>query len=423
MQSNFLGTGVLLTCLLAAGAAFADHVTLSGSFDGSESMLAPMPGTCPFGADDSLGYRELGPVSVAATGDYHIVDAGNGIAVDVLISIYANDFNPADINANFVRFVDEGESLTLSAGTPYVLVVQHWCNNTTGTYGVAISGPGTITGTGVVKSPAHTLGSFASGDAIADFGNGPTRYDLNGPVQVERAGRHFYADLSLWQRTDMVLFVYAGAFDPANPALNRVGTLDDNATVDLQVGTDYYLVTVPFFTSSEGEWHYALFPPGPTTLNQALSGTWVNFDYLGQGVLMEVFQELNFVFLAWFTFDQAPAALKLQSAQAGSRTQAIGDTSQRWLTAYGNYAPGASSVDLIFENTTGGVFNALSPEQETDSSHGTGSLIVGDCARLRLDFELPSAPAAGSSDLERAAPDAVRDELCLELGVRPSPIE
>ncbi len=423
MQSNSLGKGVFLSCLLAAGAALADHVTLSGSFDGSESMLEPMPGTCPFGSDESLGYRELGPVSVATTGDYDVVDAGNGIAVDVLISIYANDFDPANINTNFVQSVDEGDSVTLSTDIPYILVVQHWCNNTTGTYGVAISGPGAITGTGVVTSPAHTLGSFATGDPIADFGNGVTRYDLNGPIQVPRTGRYFFADLSLWQRTDMVLFVYAGAFDPANPSQNRVGTLDDNGTVDLQSGTDYYFVAVPFFTNSQGEWHYALFPPGPTTINQAFSGAWVDFDFLGQGVLMEVFQDLNFVFLAWFTFDQAPAALQLESASPGSKTESIGGAGQRWLTAYGSYAPGASSVDLTFENTTGGVFNALSPQQETDTAHGTGSLIVDDCGHIRLDYNLPAAPTSGSNALERAAPDAFRDELCLELGVQPSPIE
>jgi hypothetical protein len=414
---------MIVACLFTAGAALADHVTLSGTFEGNEPTLSPLPGTCPFGGDAALGYREIGPVSVSVTGEYDIVDAGNGVAVDVLISIYANDFDPANINTNFVQFVDEGDTVTLSADTPYVLVVQHWCNNATGTYGVAVSGPGTITGTGVVNSPAHTLGSFTSGDPSADFGNGLGYYDLNGPIQVPRTGRYFFADLSIWQRTDMVLFVYAGAFDPANPDQNRVGTLDDNATVDLQAGTDYYLVSVPFFTNSEGEWHYALFPPGPTTINQAFSGAWVNFDFLGQGVLMEVFQDLNFVFLAWFTFDQAPAALKLQSASAGNKTESIGGASQRWLTAYGSYAPGASSVDLTFENTTGGVFNTLSSGQQTDTSHGTGSLIVDDCGHLTLDFDLPAAPAAGSNELERAAPDDFRDELCMELGVRPNPIE
>ncbi len=413
-----------VSLLFFAASSFANHVTLSGLFNGSESKIAPMPDTCglEFG-DDTLGYKVIGPVTVSSSGVYNVVDAGNAVAVDVLIRFYTGAFNPANISQNYVAnsSIDEGGQLSLTAGTSYTLVIQHWCNNRSGAYGVAISGPGTISGTGVVNSPAYTRGNFANSDGSADFGDGPTVYDVSGAVQVPETGRYFYSDLSIYNRIDMLLFVYQGSFNSSNTSQNLVGSADDAGYFDLVAGTTYYFVAVPWSNNDFGEWHFALFPPGAPGFNIFLGGAWYNRDTDGQGVLMEVFPSYNFVFLAWYTFENLPPMM--QSAEPPSKTEAIGDSAQRWFSAYGEFTPGTSSMELTYENTTGGAFNILINGQGKDLNYGTGALRVNDCNSVELDFNIPDAMVQGTNYLTRVAPDPITVAACEELGLQAGVIE
>jgi hypothetical protein len=411
--------------LFFSSAVFANHVTLSGLFDGTEPTLMPFNGTC--GGDDMLGYLEIGPIQVSSTGIYDIADAGDGVAVDVVIRIYDGTFDPQNVQVNIVgASIDIAEQIQLEANKQYVVVIQHWCFNQTGTYGVAFSGPGNITGIDVVVSPDYWLGQFALGDPMADFGFGNSNFDISGPIQFDKSGTYFFADLGWFLRTDLVLLVYEGAFNPSDPGQNMIAELDDAGFLQLETGKDYYFVTYPLYDNATGEWHFALFPPGKKTpINLFLDGAWNNPNTRGQGVLIDVLptaiEGTPFMFLAWFTFDEQPVTQKSDSGSG--KVLSVGDSSQRWLTAFGTYAEGMSEVALSFENTSGGVFNSEIPTPTQDSAYGTGTLIVEDCENLTLEFNIPSGPGQGSTHLERSATDPLKLSLCEVLSFRPGVIK
>lgn len=408
-----------------AGFAQANHVTLSGLFEGDEPSLPRYPESCTSG--DPLAYVEAGPVRVSSTGLYHIVDAGNFVAVDVTIQVYEGSFDPGNTSRNRILGIDEGEQVELTANQDYVFVLQHWCENRTGAWGVAISGSGQITGTGVVESPEYTIGNFTSSDPTADFGFGPAPYDLAGPVRFDEEGTYFYADLSIFRRVDMELLVYEGPFDPQNFQQNLVARLDDAGSLDIRTGRDYFFVTAPLFSDERGEWHYTLFPPGRVEINRFLSGLWVDEredpaagDY-AQGLFIEVFPSLEFVFGAWFTWDLADGAPSVEAIRDAA-PEALGATDQRWITAFGTYETGDTSMDISFENTTGGVFNASSPNIDRDSAYGTGTIISNGCRELVVEFDLPDAPTSGSTTFNRVEDEFVQ-EFCSIFGARPGVIE
>ena len=109
--------------LFFSSAVFANHVTLSGLFDGTEPTLTPFSGTC--GNDDMLGYLEIGPIQVSSTGIYNIVDAGDLVAVDVVIRIYDGTFDPQNIQTNIVgSSIDNAEQIQLEVNKQYVVVIS-----------------------------------------------------------------------------------------------------------------------------------------------------------------------------------------------------------------------------------------------------------------------------------------------------------
>ena len=417
-----------LSALLVSGVAYANHVTLSGLFDGMELQLSPFDGTCD-NPETYLGYQELGPIQVSSTGFYDVTDAGERVSVDVMARIYEGSFDPGNIQSNVIgSTIDIAGQVQLEAGKNYRVVIQHWCTNQAGVYGVAFSGPGEITGSGVVASPAYWLGEFKLDDASADFDfPAPINniYHVNGPIRFDESGVYYFADLGQPERVDVVLKVYEGGFNPADTSENEIVTLDDDGQVQLDTGKDYYFVTYPWFENVIGEWHYALFPPGTPSLNLFIDGAWNNSNTPGQGILIDVMPTIAggnpFVFLAWFTFDDPPAAVNKESAI--SETESVGDPTQRWLTAFGTHAQGVSKVDLSFENTFGGGFNSSYPTPTQDSTYGTGSLTINDCNSLTLEFDLPTGPGQGSVELQRSAVDLVKLELCNALGMQPGFIE
>lgn len=418
-----------LLALFFSSPVFANHVTLSGFFDGTELQLEPFNGTCD-NPENSLGYQELGPIQVSSTGLYDITDAGDRVAVDVVSRIYEGSFDPKNIESNIVgTSIDIAEQVSLDTGKNYIVVIQHWCINRAGAYGVAISGPGDITGTGIVASPDYWLGEFELNDPVAVF-DYPSAinsiYNINGPIQFDESGVYYFADLGQPQRTDLVLKIFEGGFNPADTSENEVITLDDEGQVQLDTGKDYYFVTYPWFEGVIGEWHFALFPPGAPSLNLFIDGAWNNENTSGQGILIDVLPTVlggnPFLFLAWFTFDDVATSIQQKEASS-SAIKSVGDPTQRWLTASGTYTEGASQVDLIFSNTSSGAFNASEPKPIQDNGYGTGTLTVNDCNNLTLAFDLPSGPGPGSIEFKRSAVDPLKLELCNDLGMQPGIID
>jgi len=405
--------------------AWAANQTVSGAFDGTESLMSAAPNSC----DSSLKrYRVAGTINVSSSGSYRVVDAGNwfpfylaegGIA-DSVIMIYAGSFNPASPASNRVASVDEYEDVELTSGTNYTLVVQHWCEEYNGAYAVVIAGgPGTVSGDGFA-SPGETIGNFDAGTPSAYFADvGATlRYRADAKTVSETSG-FFFVDL--WEETDgtpLLLRVYKDSFDPGNTETNLVYNSNGDfiGSFYLQAGVNYVIVLVEAIADSQ-HLQYVLYPSatGPATFNAGLNGSWVSPGIKAQGILMDVIPSFNFVFFAHFTFNDnvAAAATKgggstLQSSASGASTvQAdIGSADQRWFTAYGTIPASGTMMDINYENSSGGRFNAETPAATTDSFYGTGYVDAIACDHLVVNWSLPGG-VTDTLDYYKATQDTV----------------
>jgi len=419
----------LVTLFLFSASAYAANHTVSGVYDGTESLMSAAPNSC----DNSFKrYRVAGTITVSSSGSYRVVDAGNwfpfyltegGIA-DSVIMIYAGSFNPASPASNRVASVDEYEDVQLTSGTNYTLVVQHWCNEINGAYALVIQGgPGTVSGDGFT-SPAETIGNFDAGTPSAYFADvdATLQYRADAKTVSETVG--FYC-VDLWEETDgtpLLLRVYRDSFDPNNTETNLVYNSQGDfiGSFYLQAGVNYVFVLVAAVANSQ-HLQYLLYPTstGPALFNTGLNGSWVNPDIKAQGILMDVIPSFNFVFFAHFTFndDVVAAATKgggstLQSsASGGSTVQAdIGSADQRWLTAFGTIPSSGTMMDISYENSSGGRFNAETPVATTNSSYGTGYVDAIACDHLVVNWNLPGG-VTDTRDYYKATQDTVPDCL------------
>jgi hypothetical protein len=397
---------IILAALAATalpGTLWATNTVLSGIFDGSEARIAPLPGTCP-GAT-ALGYRAVSGIQVSASGSYSVVDAFNNLGVDVTALLYSGSFNPNAPQSNLLTAggIDEWDEVGLSSGTNYVLVVQHWCFNREGAWAVTFSGPGSVNSASAVSVPALTQGSFSGADPIADTDCGDSQYRQVGPVQVTRSGLYYYADISIYHAVDVCLQVYTAPFNPANPNANRVGDdMDDLGVVELQAGEDYYFVAQPFGDTDLGEYFFVFAPPAPFRITHAMAGGWFEPATAGQGFLMDVFDNANSMFLAWFTYD-------LERPGAGASAM-IGDPGHRWLTAQGPFSGDTAELDISW--TSGMIFDSGTPPF-SQTQDGSITVEFFDCYTGLVTYDLGSAGVQGQVPIQRLGNDAV--DLCQAL--------
>jgi hypothetical protein len=409
---------VMLSLLLAAPAfAQAANTVLAGTFDGSEPRGVPLRGTC--GGDDALAYQEAGTLQVSATGSYSVHDVLwlEGIkygGLDVSALIYAGDFSIDQPTANLITpgGIDYVTNVTLNAGTVYTLVVQQWCDNREGAWALYFHGPGTVTSERAVAVPALTEGTLTASDPTATTACGLGPYRQTGPVRVARSGTYHYSDESLFADVfDMCLQVFTAPFDPGNPAANRVATndlvdtsgafLDDVGTVELEAGQDYWFVAQPLDIDITGEYFFVLAPPAPFRISKALAGAWSDPETDGQGFLFDVFDNLNAMFMAWFTFDlERPV----------DATAQLGEPGHRWLVAVGPIDGAQAQLDVTLAQ--GGVFDAPQPPVDQSQVVGTVSIEFQDCISGTVDYSLTTPVVSGRIEIEPVA--GLRDhvELC-----------
>ncbi len=421
----------ILLCFCAAwlfsATAFANNVTLSGVFDGTESSMAATPGSCD---DTAKRFRVAATITVSKSALYTIVDAGNwfesllpqSFIADTVIVFYAGGFDSANPAANRVASVDEFEDVQLNAGTTYTVVVQHWCNEINGAFAVVIeAGQNTVSG-GVFTTPPQTIGNFNSSSPSAYFASidAVRRYRSDAKT-INVSGNYYFVDVG--EETgggSMSLRIYEGSFDPQNAETNLYYNSDPFFTgvftgvVSLQAGVTYVFVLVENFANTT-HLQYVLYPPGPFNFNPGLNGAWVAKDIAAQGILMEVLPSAGILFFAHFTFqDEALVAASkaaratLQSGAGGDPvTQAqIGADDQIWLTAYGNIPANGNRMTISYENSTGGRFNSETPKATTDSSYGTGFIDGITCDHLVINWNLPGG-VFDTRDYFKATQDAV----------------
>jgi hypothetical protein len=128
-------------------------------------------------------------------------------------------------------------------------------------------------------------------------------------------------------------------------------------------------------------------------INAGLSDAWYNPQTAGQGFFIIVFEELESIFLSWFTYD----------TEASGEDAQFGDAGHRWLTAFGKYSNNSATLEVV--STSNGVFDtATSVEQEVV---GTISLTFDDCESGQVDYDLSTIGLEGQIPIERIVSDLV----------------
>lgn len=387
--------------------AAATNSVLSGTFDGSESKIAALPGTCP-GAP-SLGYQAITNVRVGVSGNYVVADVFNFSGADLTVLLYNGNFNPNNPFNNLLTQggIDIADVVSLNSGSNYTMVVQHWCQPREGAWAVTFSGPGSVNSGLVVTPPDFTEGSFAANDPTANTECGNSHYQEVGPINVARSGTYYYTDISINYAVDVCLGIYSAPFNPGSPNANKVAgflQLDDFGSVELEAGRDYYFVTQVnnFSAVDTGEFFYVLAPPAPFSINHALAGGWYDPDTSGQGLVLDVFDKSNQMFAAWFTFD-------LQRPDSTVEAM-IGDPGHRWMTAQGAFEGDSATLPVYW--TSGMIFDSANPPPAVEQD-GTLTLQFEDCTSGTVSYDLGAAGVSGQFPVVRLANDA--QDLCESL--------
>jgi hypothetical protein len=401
--------------LLAAGSVFADNITISDHFPEAAPEIAASPVSCSQAIDQP--YFEAASITVSTTGDYEIADAGNLLGfsgtgqgiIDIVINIYEGNFDPENPAVNRIASIDEGQAIPLESGNAYILVIQPYCSDSDGVFGIVARGSGTISGAGFV-SDALTTGSHAPSDPTAVFpdGIGNHSYDVSPLVSVPRTGLYYVGDVGINFNAGIALLAYENSFNPANTATNLAGIATSAGSLLLDSGKFYVLVAVDI-NDLGGEWQFSLFPPGPTRFNESMRGAWVTPGVDGSGIMMEVGRQSSVLFFAWFTYPDAPV-VTLDSASGTRKAADIGSTDQRWLTGFGPIHSSSNVVDIRYENSTGGAFNSTEPKPATDSNYGLGTAEAVNCSQVDITYDLPGG-VAGATSMFRAIPDSLTECL------------
>lgn len=419
----------ILACLCLALATFSTSIaagnrTISGAFDGSETTMTAIPDSCD---NTPKKFIEAGSIQVNSTDIYQFTDIGaffpselpQASIADVAIMIYQGSFDSDSPLANRVGIISLTNDVALNAGTDYVVVVQHQCDEFVGPYGIVIEGPGSISGAGFNSLP-WTMGEFSAENPTAFFGGNlgiDSSYQATGPVTFPRTGNYYYYDVGpRLEHSFLTVWIYEDSFDPLDTQKNLVQALPlaPVAGVALEGGKSYVFVAINF-TEAEGPWQFALFPPGNLGFNSGLSAAWGTPGVEGAGILMEVFEQTGILFFAWFTYTDPLLVLNTQvQADAGiTRPQShLGSPEQIWLTGFGVLPQdGGNFMNIAFENASGGAFNVPSPEPEINSSYGTGWIELFSCTHFDLHFSLPGGQE-GTVPFNRLVGDGV--DYCLE---------
>ena len=135
----------------------------------------------------------------------------------------------------------------------------------------------------------------------------------------------------------------------------------------------------------------------PFQINAGISDAWYDPATDGQGFFIVVWEESQYIFLSWFTFDTERPA---EDAMA-----ALGDPGHRWLTAQGPYQDNTAELEIYV--TTGGVFDSDDPAAGTQMVDGSIDIQWMDCGQGLLSYEIPTMSLAGDIPIQRIVDDNV----------------
>lgn len=137
---------------------------------------------------------------------------------------------------------------------------------------------------------------------------------------------------------------------------------------------------------------------GMFVLNPALTDAWFNPLQDGQGFFINVFSDLETMFVGWFTFETADRG-------PDEAWAIIGEPYHRWLTATGGWAGIKARLDVTL--TAGGVFDSgEGVANSPPDGYGNLTIIFHSCDSATLSYELYGI-ANGAIPLVRLADDNV----------------
>lgn len=144
-------------------------------------------------------------------------------------------------------------------------------------------------------------------------------------------------------------------------------------------------------------------------INAGLNDAWYNPDTNGQGFLVVVWENIETMFVAWFSYDAERPAQDV--------TAILGEPGHRWLTAQGPFAGDSAVLDVYV--TRGGVFDSAEPAVDPPVKDGTMRLDFSDCNSAVVSYDIPSAGLSGEIPIERIVTDNIA--LCESLGTGVTP--
>jgi endonuclease I len=153
------------------------------------------------------------------------------------------------------------------------------------------------------------------------------------------------------------------------------------------------------------EWSSCVFEGQCTfSINAGLNDAWYNPATNGQGFLIVVWENIQMMFVAWFTYDveRPPEDVKA----------ILGEPGHRWLIAQGPYTGDTATLDVYV--SSGGVFDSAEPVVGPPVQDGTMQLKFSGCNAGVISYNIPSVDLSGEVPIERIVLDNVA--LCESLG-------
>jgi M6 family metalloprotease-like protein len=136
-------------------------------------------------------------------------------------------------------------------------------------------------------------------------------------------------------------------------------------------------------------------------MNAGLNDAWFYQLTNGQGFFINVFPDIGYVSLSWFTYDT--------ERPDDSVTASLGEPGHRWLNALGTYTGNQAFMDISI--TSGGVFDT--PTGVTEINDGTIVLTFSDCENGTVEYDIPSIDQRGTVPIKRVVGDNIA--LCETL--------
>ena len=141
-------------------------------------------------------------------------------------------------------------------------------------------------------------------------------------------------------------------------------------------------------------------------INPGMNDAWYNPATNGQGFFFNVYPELEYVFLSWFTFETERPPEDLQAV--------LGEPGHRWITASGPFEGDTAVLDITL--TRGGVFDQAEPKAEHSEPDSVGTMEVRfeNCYSGTVTYDMPGPGLSGQVPIQRIVHDNV--PLCQALG-------